>query len=221
MTNDWIDISVPLSSGMVRWPGDGEVNIERMSDMERGDGANLTHMSMSAHTGTHLDAPLHFMRDGAAIDRMPREAMIGPARLLHFPGSDVITADHLIQHEIRSGERILIKTNNSNERWYEQEFNEDFVHLGTDAAGWLAERRVRLVGIDYLSIAGFKRNETEVHNALLGAGVWILEGLDLSQLKPGLCELLCLPLRLAGADGAPARALARPIEDVRGGKEGV
>ncbi|MBD3402675.1 cyclase family protein [candidate division GN15 bacterium] len=209
MTHDWIDISVPLTGDLPVWPGDGPVEIRRQVSMAEGHDANLTRINMSAHTGTHLDAPLHFLPDGAAIDAIPPSVMIGTARVLAFPGVPAVTADHLSEHAITAGERLLLRTDNSNHAWYSQPFNPDFVHLATDAAAWLAERKVDMIGIDYLSVAGFQRNELEVHRALLGAGVWILEGLDLSGVEPGRYELACLPLHLVGADGAPARALVR------------
>ena len=212
MTTDWIDISVPLKSGMIHWPGDGEVSILKTSRMDAGDEVNLTQINMSAHTGTHIDAPLHFLPDGTAIDRMPVEVMLGRARVLTFPQIPVVTAADLAVHDIRPGDRILIKTDNSDGLWHNQPFEPDFVHLATDAAIWLAERKPALIGIDYLSVAGFEHNESEVHEALLGAGIWILEGLNLSKLIPGQYELICLPLKLAGADGAPARALVRRLD---------
>ncbi len=206
----WIDVSAPVRTNMAVWPGDPQVFIERVEDMEKGGAANLSRLSCSVHAGTHVDAPLHFFRDGLSIDRMPVDALMGAARVIEIFDERRIEVQHLVGAGIEPGERVLFKTANS-ELWARDEFVTDFVHLSTASAEWLAQKKVQAVGIDYLSVAGYERNETEVHRLLLGSGVWILEGLDLSTIAPGACELLCLPLRLVGCEGAPARALLRPL----------
>lgn len=207
----WIDISVPLQSGMIHWPGDPPVAIKRMLDMERGAPCNVSTISMGSHTGTHIDAPLHFLRSGKGIDEMPLETTMGPVRVLEIHGKKWVTPKELGQHRIHPGERILFKTQNSARCWRTNTFIRDFIYLSTEAAKWLAQRGVRLVGIDYLSVGGYEKNGVEVHRLLLEAGVWILEGLNLSKVRPGTYELFCLPLKIAGGDGAPARAVLRPI----------
>ncbi len=210
MSKPWIDISVPIRNGMAHWPGDPPVTVERTSDVGRGDSFTLSRICMGSHTGTHVDAPLHFLEGGRGIDEMPVEAAVGTARVIEFDSATIITVDDLVPHRIRQGERILLKTNNSVEAWKSGEFVEDFVALSLEAAGWLAAHKVRCVGIDYLSIAPFHEG-TEVHQTLLAAGVWIIEGLDLSRVGAGRYEMICLPLRLEGGDGAPARAFLRRI----------
>lgn len=200
---------MPIRTGMAHWPGDPDVSLEQTSSIDAGDAANMTKLEMSAHTGTHMDAPRHFLPEGAGIDSLPPAVTIGPARVIAVEDAESTKADELRGHEPKPGERLLIRTRNSPAAWQEDGFVEDFVHLTTEAAELLADVGVGLVGVDYLSVAGYERNEPEVHRALLGAGVWIIEGLDLSAVEPGEYELVCLPLRLAGCDGAPARALLR------------
>ncbi len=207
----WIDISVPLRNDMVHWPGDSPIQIERIHDMERGDAANLSAISMGSHTGTHIDAPFHFIRDGKRIDEMPLDTMVGRARVIEIRDTESIKPEELHQHRIRRGERILFKTRNSLRVWKTDTFIEDFVHISKEAARFLADRGVRVAGVDYLSVGGFKRDGIETHRTLLEAGIWIIEGLDLSLVKPGKYNLICLPLRLDKGDGAPARAILRAI----------
>ena len=214
-TANLIDISVMLHAGMVHWPGDPSVTITRTSDIALGDSATVSKLSMGSHTGTHMDAPLHFLRGGKGLDEMPLETTVGPARVLAICHPQWITPEELRSHHIRCGERILLKTKNSTRCWKTDRFVEDFVSLSTDAARFLAGRRVRVVGIDYLSVGGYReRNGVAVHRTLLGAGIWIIEGLDLSRVQPGRYELICLPLRVRASDGAPARAILRPIPHV-------
>ncbi len=207
----WIDISTPVRNGMVHWPSDPSIQIERTSDMERGASANVSRISMGSHTGTHMDAPLHFIPGGEGIDNMSLDTTIGRARVVEIQDTQSIKPEELVKHRIRRGERILLKTRNSLRNWSAQAFIEDFVFVSKEAAHFLARRRVRLVGVDYLSVGGYKRNGAEIHQILLNAGVWIIEGLDLSGVEPGKYHLVCLPLKLVDADGAPARAVLRPI----------
>ena len=205
----WVDVSVPLRSGMVHWPDNPPVRIERMLDIERGDVANVSTISLGSHTGTHMDAPIHFVRGGEGMDRMPLDATMGPARVVEIQDPAAIKPDELDPHGIGRGERVLFKTRNSSVAWWTQDFIEDFVYVSQEAARYLAERGVRTVGVDYLSVGGFHTDGVETHQALLGAGIWVIEGLDLSGVEPGEHELICLPLKVEGGDGAPARALLR------------
>lgn len=208
----WIDASVPLATGMVTWPGDPRVRIERALEIRRGAPANVSILSMGAHTGTHVDAPVHFRQGGLGVDRMPLELAVGRARVIAIRDAKAVEVSELRRHDIRRGQRLLFKTSNSAHAWRGKRFAQDFVYLSTEAAHWLAARRVGLVGVDYLSVGGYRAgNGVAVHRALLDAGVWIVEGLDLSRVPPGPCELICLPLRIPGADGAPARAIIRPL----------
>jgi arylformamidase len=194
---------------MVHWPGDPEVSISRISSIENGDECNVSTISMSAHTGTHIDAPLHFLADGAGLDRLPLEAVIGPARVIAIRDPRSVTAAELARHGIRRGERILFKTHGAAARWKTGTFDAEYVYVSLNAARFLAARGVRVVGVDYLSVGGFREDSAETHRTLLEAGIWVVEGLDLSRVKPGRYDLVCLPLRIVGGDGAPARVALR------------
>lgn len=210
MAEDWIDISVPLHTGMAHWPDNPPVLIERMEDIDRGDTANVSKLSLGAHTGTHMDAPVHFFPHGKGIDTMPLTATIGLARVIEIKDSESIKPDELRSHHIQRGERILFKTRNSTRCWQTDDFVKDFVYISHEAAQYLAAQQIQAVGVDYLSVGGFYKDGVETHHALLSAGIWIIEGLNLSSVEPGTYELICLPLRITGSDGAPARAILRP-----------
>jgi arylformamidase len=194
---------------MVHWPGDPAFHIERAQDQDKGDTATVSRMALGVHTGTHMDAPLHFIRDGASIDSMPLDATVGRARVIRIDDPKSIKRDELVSHGIRRGERILFETRNSDGAWNTDQFDEDFVFISRDAAAYLGECGVRCVGVDYLSVGGFHEDGPETHHALLGAGIWIIEGLNLRDIEPGDYELVCLPLKLIGSEGAPARAILR------------
>jgi arylformamidase len=206
---DWLDISVVLSPTTPHYPGDPPTDIQRVKSMDEGADANVTHLSISAHAGTHVDAPVHFLAGREGIDQLPLGVTVGRARVVHLPGEGPVRADALRAHNPQAGERLLLRTRNSERQWWKQPFQESFVGLAEDAAAFLAERRVACVGVDYLSVAGFHEDGVAVHRVLLEAGIWIVEGLYLGEAAPGDYELVCLPLRIAGADGAPARALLR------------
>ncbi len=210
MSQDFIDISVPIRSGMVHWPGDPDVKLTRKLDMAKGDICNFTQLAFGAHTGTHMDAPLHFVADGASIDQLPIPATVGRCRVIEIKARTAIEPKHLEPHRLRRGERVLFKTSNSRKSWKSDTFDKKFVCISQDAAQFLADRGVMTVGVDYLSIGGWQRDGIETHQIMLGAGIWVIEGLDLAKVKPGRYELICLPLKLLGAEGAPARAVLKP-----------
>lgn len=216
MANDWtvgwMDVSVPLKTGMVHWPDNPPVVIERMLNMNKGDVCNVSKLSMGAHTGTHMDAPVHFVRGGAGIDQMPLTATMGRARVIEIGDSESIKPGELEMHQIQRGERVLFKTLNSQRCWQTNDFVEDFVYISHEAAQYLAELGAQTVGVDYLSVGGYTKDGPQTHQALLEGGIWIIEGLNLAQAQPGAYDLICLPLRIVGCDGSPARALLRPIE---------
>jgi arylformamidase len=190
------DVSVPLREGMVTYPGDPQVHIERAASIAGGDVVNLTRIDFGLHSGTHVDAPVHFIEDAAGVDAIPLDALVGPC--------EVVEAQDLSPASVTAApvaERILFKTPNS-ALWARDEFVDDFARLDGDAARLLVERGTRLVGVDYLSVG-----DEDAHHALLEAGVVPVEGLDLRGIEPGSYELVCLPLRVVGADGAPARAV--------------
>jgi len=204
----WIDISTPLRGDMLVWPGDDPVRVEQTLFLDRGDPYNLTFLAMSAHTGTHIDAPRHFLRDGGSVETMPLEVMIGPARVIDVDDPEAVRAVH-VPADLQPGERILFRTRNSTEYLAKPHFVEPFIYVARDAAQALADARVALVGIDYLSIGGFHTDLVETHEILLSAGIWVVEGIRLGHVQPGAYELACMPLLIPGADGAPARAMLR------------
>jgi arylformamidase len=206
---EWIDVSVPVRAGMVHWPGDPEVKLERTTSIADGADANLTRMDMSAHTGTHMDAPLHFFDDDPGIETFPLDIALGRARVIRIEGEEPIDRGQLEGLDIQGGERILFRTRNSDRSWWERDFDPSFVHVSVEAAEFLGEVGVALVGVDYLSVGGYESDGAETHRALLGAGAWIVEGLNLSEIEPGDYDLICLPVKLVGSDGAPARVLVR------------
>jgi arylformamidase len=196
---------------MVYWPDNPPVRIERMLDMESGDVANVSTISLGSHTGTHMDAPIHFGRGGEGMDRMPLDATLGRTRVIGIQDPESVKPEELEPHGIRRGERVLFKSRNSSRSWWTQDFIEDFVYVSQEAARYLADLGVRTVGVDYLSVGGFFRDGAETHQALLGAGIWVIEGLNLSGIEPGEYELICLPIKVEEGDGAPARAILRTI----------
>lgn len=209
----WIDVSVAVSPDLPTWPGDPSIAFEPSSRIAKGDPANVSRLLMGDHTGTHVDPQCHFVPGGGTTDDLDLSVLMGPAWVADLPAvrGQVEPAD-LEASSIPAGtKRLLLKTSNSGTLHPGAAFRKDFVALSPDGAEWALGRGIRLVGIDYLSIERFDAPfEHPVHHALLAAGAIILEGLDLSDVPGGACELLCLPLRLAGADGAPARALVRP-----------
>jgi arylformamidase len=202
------DITLTITPQSIVWPGDAPVVIKHTSSIALGDNANVSEISMSCHTGTHVDAPHHFLNNGVTVDDLSLDLLVGRAYVLHLPDVNMITASVLMQADIPPRtRRLLFKTRNS-DLWANgnREFQTDFVALSVDAAELLVDRNVKVVGIDYLSIAPYKMG-TPVHTILLNAGVVVIEGLDLSQVSQGRYTLHCLPLKLGGTDGAPTRAV--------------
>jgi arylformamidase len=201
------DISVPIRSGGLVYPGNPEIEITLQQAVGKGAGANVSSVRFGSHTGTHADAARHFFDDGQSVDLIPLERLIGPALLLGFP-DDVraITAEDLRKHDLKGQTRILLRTRNS-ALLSRKEFAKDYTYLAPDGAQYLVDNGVELVGIDYLSIEQFHSGHHKTHRILLGRSVVILEGLDLSAPAPGQYDLICLPLRIEGCDGAPARAV--------------
>ena len=200
------DVSVPVSPGIPVYRGDPPVSLALAHAMARGDPADVTRIDMGAHTGTHVDAPSHFLPGARTVDQLPLEALLGPCRVVDLRGVHRIGPADLERATAgHADERLLLKTDNS-ALWAQGAFQERYAAVTRDGARWLADRGCRLVGIDYLSIAPFE-DPAGPHRVLLEAGVVILEGLDLSAVDPGPYRLICLPLRLAGAEGAPARAV--------------
>ena len=208
----WIDVSVGLHEGLVAWPGDPQFRISRPMDIADGHDCNVSRIDLGVHTGTHMDAPEHFISGAATIDMMPLKATMGVARIIEIQDPRAITAGELAAHDLRRGERILFKTQNSCRDWANAPFDPCFVHIDADGARYLVDAGVRTIGIDYLSVGAYGGDGVETHRILLGAGVWLIEGLDLSSVDAGLVELVCLPLKLIGSEGAPCRAIVRPVD---------
>jgi arylformamidase len=203
------DITLTMYPGMVVWPGDPAVQMDRLTKIENGDNCNVTFLSTAVHAGTHVDAPYHFLADGTTIETLPLDVLVGLTQVIQIP-DDVAEIDQkaLEKVEFIPGiTRVLFKTRNAKIRAAgEREFDTTFVAVSADAAEILLGKGVQLVGVDYLSVAPFK-NSRPTHEILLGAKVVLLEGINLDAVEPGLYTLYCLPLKLAGSDGAPARTI--------------
>jgi arylformamidase len=204
------DITVPVRSGMPVYEGDPGVEIKAWSALAKGNSSNVSALSFGAHTGTHVDAPAHFIEGARKIDALSLETLIGPARVIRVPDQLLeIDSSFLAKCDLENVERVLFHTRNSN--FWGEGFRKDFTHLSPEAAGKLVGLGVKLVGTDYLSIEKFHSGHHRTHLALLSNNVVIVEGLNLKDVEAGDYELICLPLRIAegAGDGAPARAILR------------
>jgi arylformamidase len=202
------DISVGVSPEIPVWPGDPPVVLERVKSMENGDEANISRIQSGVHVGTHIDAPIHFVEGGATVDAIPLKSLLGRAYVVDLRKADVLDAAALESARIPPRtRRLLFKTRNS-ELWTsgESSFQRDFVAVDASGAEWLVKKGVKLVGVDYLSVAPFN-DGGPTHRILLEAGVVVVEGLNLAQVSKGRYTLYCLPVKLMGSDGAPARAV--------------
>lgn len=203
------DITVPISKDLPIWPGDPKAVVERVSRIEEGANANVSRMVMGCHTGTHVDAPFHFLMEGKTIESLQLDALVGPVQVIRIPDDfSVITGDLVNACGIKPGtERVLFRTYNST-FWskYKSQFRTEFAGIDEEGAKALVDKKIKLVGVDYLSVAPFKKSRP-THEAFLKASVVLLEGIDLSDIDPGDYSLICLPLKIDGADGAPARAI--------------
>ncbi len=201
-----IDISVPNGPGQHFYPGDPEPKIESVRKIENGDVANVSLLTMGSHTGTHVDAPFHFIADGKRLGQVSMDRMVGEALVADLRGRAAVDAAALKDVPLRAGDILLCLTDNS-ARWTAPSFQRDFTYLTKDAADVLVEAGVKAVGIDYLSIEQFGSPDFPVHHRLLGQDVFVIEGLDLGHVTPGRYTLVCLPLKFPDLDGAPARAV--------------
>lgn len=204
---DWMDISVPLSPMLPTWPGDPTLNISLFASYEQGHPCQVTALSLSAHTGTHMDSMRHFIKEGSTMSDWKPEYTIGLVKVFDIKGP-TISVDDLKNLDLEEGDRIIFKTANSSTKWYEEPFNYNFVCFNADSAAYLASKKVITIGIDYLSV-GNTENGVVVHNHILGANIWIIEGLYLANIAAGIYEMLCLPAKLDKADGVPCRVLLR------------
>ena len=203
------DISVPYSSDLTGWPGAPPPEIKRYRAISDGFPVNVSRISGGVHSGTHLDAPVHFIDGATGVDRIPLQQLIGPAYVVDVGEVPSVTAAVLDGVDLPDGiERLLLKTTNS-ALWADpsHEFDEDFVALSADAAEWVVDRGITLIGIDYMSIESYHSTDNQTHLTLLGAGIVIVEALDLRAISDGFYQLICLPLKITGCDGAPVRAV--------------
>jgi arylformamidase len=211
----WYDISVPLKQNMSKFPTDPTpFKVYRLSDVALGAKVTMSMVEMISHTGTHIDAPLHFIPGGSTISDMPLDATIGPARVIEIKDKQKIKVAELEKHNIKKGERLLFKTRNSPLTYTSETFIEDYVYFDVPAAEYLAEKKVRMVGLDNVTVGSLKEPENinKVHVALLQAGVYLLEDCALGDVPPGDYELICLPLLMYNGDAGPSRAILRPLK---------
>ncbi|MDI9880059.1 cyclase family protein [Flectobacillus longus] len=204
-----IDISVPLSNNLPTWPGGYGLHISSLQKIEDGSEANVSRLDLDVHSGTHIDAPLHFVADGKTTNDIPLQTLCGEAQIIKIEDSwSVITAELLDQLSIHKGiKRLLFKTANStNQLWTKKEFDISYVALSACAAQWVVDHQIQLVGIDYCSIQKFF-DPVDTHQILLKNAVIILEGLDLLHVEEGIYQLICLPLKVEGIEGVPVRAI--------------
>lgn len=210
-----LDVSLRLSSRLPTYPGNPEFELLPVKRTEKGDSSNVSALHMGTHTGTHVDAPRHFFDEMPGVGSLPLDVLIGPARVIHLPGCQAVTAAELERVNLDGVTRLLIRTDNSDAWAAATGFNPAFVYVAEDAAHRLVDHGIRLLGVDYLSVERFKAPGAPTHHALLAHRVVVVEGLDLSKAAPGDYQLICLPLDLGDADGAPARVvLARGFPEV-------
>ena len=204
----YYDVTVPLSAAVPTFPGDPRFHMEFTHKIADGQPYNVARITLGAHAGTHVDAPYHFLADGVTVEALPLEILMGKCRVVEVRAREKIERAELEALDMRDDLRVLLKTRMSGQLRV-REFQEDFVYLTPDAARYLVQAGIKLVGIDYLSVEKFGSQDFASHHALLGAGVVIIEGLDLSEIEPGEYDMTCLPLRIVGADGSPARVVLR------------
>jgi arylformamidase len=211
----WIDVSATLDPAHTPvYEGDAPMKFDFLKDMRKGDKLTLSAYSLGAHSGTHIDAPMHFIRDGAPVDRVPLEPLIGAVRVIDIPDSvRAIDAAELNRHDWKGAPRVVFRTRSTTRGWMDSAFHRDFAYIAPDAAQLLADAGVLLVGVDYISAEQFGAPAPRTHQILLGRGIPIVEGLDLRPLRGGAgggdYDLIVLPIKVRGHEGAPARAIAR------------
>jgi arylformamidase len=203
-----IDVSVPLDAILPSYPGNLPFSLEAVKRIAAGASSNVSSLHMSAHAGTHVDAPRHFFDQGTGVEALPLELLLGRARVIEVTSRKGISADELAEAHLSEDVRVLIKTHNSR-LWGAAEFNPDYVGLTESGARHLVEQGIKVVGVDYLSVEQFKAPGAPAHHVLLGSGTIVIEGLNLRDVEPGVYEMYCLPLCVVGADGAPARVVLR------------
>lgn len=208
--SDWIDLTRTVTESMIQWPDDPPYRRQQVQEITGNGTVNLSAISGSVHIGTHIDAPLHFIPGGADVAALPLWKLCGPAVVVQVRAARDVAVEDFENAGIQNSDRVLLKTANEG-LWRKPAFDPAYVAISARAARWLADRGVLLVGVDYLSIDRYDDPAKPAHHALLGAGIVVVEGLDLSQIAPGRYEMVALPLKLAGSDGSPARVIVRPL----------
>lgn len=203
-----IDVTVPLDPNLATYPGNTPFSLEGIKRLAKGDSSNVSTLHLSAHAGTHVDAPRHFFDDGGGVESLPLEMLCGRTRVVELTTRKAVTVEDLAGFDLREDVRLLLKTANSR-LWGTPEFHADFIGVSEGAARFLVDRGVKVLGVDYLSVEPYKTPGAPTHHVLLGAGVIVIEGLNLRDVEPGSYEMFCLPLAVVGADGAPARVILR------------
>jgi arylformamidase len=203
-----IDVTVPLDQNLPVYPGNAPFVLEAVKRVARGDSSNVSTLHMSAHAGTHVDAPRHFFDEGPGVEALPLEMLLGRTRVVEITSRAGIGADELADLDLSEDVRVLFKTANSR-LWGSPEFHKDYVGVTASGAEHLIAHGIKVVGVDYLTVEEFKKPGAPAHHTLLGGGAIIIEGLNLRDVEPGIYDMICLPLRVVGADGAPARVLLR------------
>lgn len=203
-----IDVTVPLDATLPTYPNNTPFSLEPIKRLARGDSSNVSTLHMSAHSGTHVDAPRHFFDSGSGTEALPLDILLGRARVIEVTSRTGIAAEDLANEDFSEDLRILIKTRNS-QLWGSAEFHDDYVGVTESGARHLVTHGIKLVGVDYLSVEQFRTAGAPAHHVLLGAGTIVIEGLNLRDVDPGVYDLYCLPLRIVGSDGAPARVVLR------------
>jgi arylformamidase len=203
-----LDVSVPLVAGMPAYPGNPDFELQPVKRIADGGSSNVSRLILGTHTGTHVDAPKHFIDDGLTVDALSLDLLIGRARVVEISKRGGIGAEELAEAGLREDLRVLLKTSNS-ALWNDTGFHQEYTYVTEEGARYLVEQGVKVIGVDYLSVEQYKKAGAPAHRALLSQGVVIIEGLNLSEAEPGMYEMYCLPLRVAGGDGAPARVILK------------
>ena len=203
-----IDVSVPIDSNLATYPGNTPFSLEAIKRLARGDSSNVSTIHISAHGGTHVDAPRHFFDDGGGVESLPLEMLCGRTRVVELTTRRSVTAEDLAGFDLTEDVRLLLKTHNSR-LWVTPEFHTDFIGVSEGGARFLVDHGVKVLGVDYLSVEQYKTKGAPAHRVLLGSGTIVIEGLNLRDVEPGTYEMFCLPLAVVGADGAPARVILR------------
>lgn len=202
------DVTLTISDTLITWPSDPPVTINKVSMISKGDACNVSELKLGSHCGTHVDAPSHFEENGLTIDKIPLDCFMGKATVFEIKNRKEIGLQDIKSLGIKNTERVIFKTINST-YWKLPAFKKDFVYLTKEAAHYLADCKVKLVGVDYLSIEKYKNASADVHHILLSKGMVIIEGLDMGNVEAGDYELIALPLKIKDGDGSPARVVLR------------